>query len=398
MNPNWFRHRRVARVVATRCVSCAEVLREFLRREMRGAGWEGVQMARYGRPEDRIHRILDGTAVSRSLTRWSLAAILALGAPLAYMVAAVRATPPQQGAAAGAAQKPLAFDVESVKPATVPDGVTINGDSMMASRGVDIQRFRNTGGPGTTDPGRIHYPLISLQALLHRAYDSYFEIKAPEWLDTQVVQVDATMPPDTTKEQFREMLGNLITDRFQLKSHVEAKEIGGYSLVVAKNGPKIKESADAPASQAPNGAAPAPGPRSRARGPDGFPIPPAGPTFMFSAVENQRAKILSRQQGIDKLVDALGTLLKTRVTNETELKAKYDYTLTYAGGFGRDGPYAQLAPSADGGAVPADASAPEPLPDIFSALQSQLGLKLESKKVSVQVLVIDHMEKTPIGN
>ncbi len=101
--PGWFRHQRIARVATVRTpgqVSWAEIVREFLRREMRGAGWEGVQMARYGRPEDRIHRILDRTAHSRGLTRWGLAAVVALGAPLAYAVAAVQATPSQQGAIA----------------------------------------------------------------------------------------------------------------------------------------------------------------------------------------------------------------------------------------------------------------------------------------------------------
>lgn len=73
--------------------------------------------------------------------------------------------------------------------------------------------------------------------------------------------------------------------------------------------------------------------------------------------------------------------MKTIVTDETGLPAKYDYILTYA---------------TEGTAPPSQAL--EPLPDIFGALQSQLGLKLEKKSVPVQVFVVDHMEKTPSGN
>jgi membrane fusion protein, multidrug efflux system len=66
----------------------AEVLLEFMQRGGRYATWAGVPMARYGRPDKRIHRILEGKALSRGVTRWSLAGILVLGAPLAYLVAA----------------------------------------------------------------------------------------------------------------------------------------------------------------------------------------------------------------------------------------------------------------------------------------------------------------------
>lgn len=171
-------------------------------------------------------------------------------------------------------KKPLSFDAASVKPAMVPGGVTVSGTSITSSRREDFLRLRSTGGPGTNDPGRIHYPLVSLKGLLTRAYDSYFEIKGPGFLDTEVVQVDATMPPDTTKEQFREMLGNLIIDRFKLKYHVETKDVAGYSLVVAKGGVKIKESVESPIPQERTDDPQPSGPRPHVLGPDGFPIPP----------------------------------------------------------------------------------------------------------------------------
>jgi len=97
---SWFLHKRIVRVAEEASDDAAltvtrdrpfyaEVLLEFMQRRGRGATWVGVPMARYGRPDQRIHRILDGTALSRGVTRWSLAGILVLGAPLAYLVAAV---------------------------------------------------------------------------------------------------------------------------------------------------------------------------------------------------------------------------------------------------------------------------------------------------------------------
>jgi uncharacterized protein (TIGR03435 family) len=287
-------------------------------------------------------------------------------------------------------KKPLTFEAASVKPAVVPGGVTISGNSMTASRREDFQRLRNTGGPGTNDPGRIHYPLVSLKGLLTRAFVSYFEIKGPGFLDNEVVQVDATMPPNTTKEQFQEMLANLIIDRFKLKYHVETKEVSGYSLVVAKGGVKIKESVESPAPQERTDDPQPPGPRPRVMGPDGFPIPPAGPTFMLASSGGGRMRVFSRQQAIEPLVRNIESMLQCRIADDTGLKAKYDYTLTFTGGFGPSGPVAS----------PLEAAVSEPsgLPDIFSALQSQLGLKLEPKKVPVEIFVVDHMEKAPAEN
>ena len=79
---SWFLHRRIVRVaeeasddaavaVTRDRASYAEVLLDFMQRGVRGASWQGVPMARYGRPDERIHRILDGTALSRGVTRWS---------------------------------------------------------------------------------------------------------------------------------------------------------------------------------------------------------------------------------------------------------------------------------------------------------------------------------------
>jgi uncharacterized protein (TIGR03435 family) len=355
--------------------SYAETLLEFMQRSVRRTSWQGVPMARYQRPERRIDRILEATTLSRGVTRWTIAAIVVLGLPLAYVVAA--------------AQERLTFEAASVKP-TPPPGVSINGGAIRMSRNdsVDPARYRNTGGPGTTDPGRIHYPLISLSNLVSRAYQGdYFEIKTPDWADTDIVSVDATMPADTTKEQFQKMLQNLLIDRFALKTHVETKELAGYILTVAKEGPKFHESQ--PDNEPP-------GPNLHQTGADGWPVPPAHMKgIAFQGMPGERARLLGPHATMEELAKMLGPMVDSRVEDRTGLKAAYNITLTFAGHLG--GPHGitalQQAP-----APSADPAAPEPLPDIFSALQSQLGLKLEKQKISVDVLVVDHMEKTPTGN
>jgi beta-lactamase regulating signal transducer with metallopeptidase domain len=175
---SWFLDRQIVRlaeqasddaaVAAIRDrASYAEVLLEFMQRGVRRANWQdswqGVPMARYGQPEQRIHRILDATTLSRGATRWSIAAILALGLPLAYVIAAARPGTPEvqaqatpQKEAAPSASEQLAFDAASIKPANpnLPDGHIVVGMQ------------QPTGGPGTGDPGRIRYPIICLKLLV----------------------------------------------------------------------------------------------------------------------------------------------------------------------------------------------------------------------------------------
>jgi len=296
----------------------------------------------------------------------------ALGFATLWITVAVAQPPPQER---------LSFDVASVKPASIPSGVSLMEDGRIAvSRGGGVQIPSNTGGPGTDDPNRIHYPLISLKQLLRRAWDSYYEIDGPGWLDSQAVTVDATMPPDTSKAQFQEMLRNLITERFALRYHAGRKNITAYALAIAGNGPKIKVSEDQSEAEY---ARPA---RPTGRDKDGFPVlPPVSGKLWVSFGAGDRSRIIAQQVTMQVLAEKLGSQLKSVVTDATGLTAKYDFTLTYS----------SLEPAPP----PANPSEErEPVSDIFAALQSQLGLRLERKPTSVEVFIIDHMERTPTKN
>src|SRR5579872_2837689 len=126
-----------------------------------------------------------------------------------------------------APQKPLAFDAASVKPSNQAGG----------SFG------RTMGGPGTTDPGRIHYANMSLKSLLLIAYEvNDFQIEGPGWIDTDRFDIDATLHAGATRVQFREMLRDLLVERFQITLHREKKAAPAYTLVVDRNGPRITRS------------------------------------------------------------------------------------------------------------------------------------------------------------
>jgi len=139
---SWFLHQRIVRVaeeasddaaltVTQDRASYAEVLLDFMQRGVRSANGLGVPMARYGRADQRIQRILDETALSRGVTRWSVAGILVLGSPLTYVVATAHPQSAAQAQTAAAlappiqatTEKPLAFDEPSVKPPMAPQTI-----------------------------------------------------------------------------------------------------------------------------------------------------------------------------------------------------------------------------------------------------------------------------------
>jgi uncharacterized protein (TIGR03435 family) len=254
---------------------------------------------------------------------FSREAVLAVGGVAALAMVILSA--PLVRAQSSAGQKRLAFDAASVKPVSVPAGVTVEDGKVGIRKGSGIQIQPNTGGPGTNDPSRIHYPLITLKQLLWRAWDSYYEIEGPGWLDSQAVAVDATMPPDTTKAQFQEMLRNLITEQFGLRRHAGKKEITGYAMVVGGSGPKVKVSADQGEAA---WARPAPPTRS---GPDGFPVfSPVPGKMMTTERVGDRSRIIAQQITMEALAKTLGSELRTTIADATGLTAKYDFTLTYA--------------------------------------------------------------------
>ena len=203
----------------------------------------------------------------------------------------------------------------------------------------------------------------------------------------------AKVPEGTTRDQFRQMQLNLLIDRFGLKFHREKREVEGYELVVAKDGPKFKESEPEPPKEA--DAAPEavgqPKPRMKI-GPDGLPIMPAGSNMVWESDGHARGQwsSMSMEEFAARL-SARGLAGIKPVIDCTGLKKKYDLKLEWTPDRSNMGSTASTGESSLTAALPSG-------PDIFTALQHQLGLKLQPKKVTVEMLIIDHIEKMPSEN
>ena len=190
-------------------------------------------------------------------------------------------------------------------------------------------------------------------------------IGEPSWSTTDgfdiEAKVDAADLPTLAKitfEQRRTMFQQILVERFKLVVHHEMRELPVYELTIAKNGSKLKESApDDPASATP-----------RRKG------------MMFG-----RGKVTATDGSLSMLIPPLSRQLGRVIVDKTGLTGNYDFTLEWT-------PESAAPPPATGslsGAAPPDQSGP----DIFTAIQEQLGLKLVSAKGPVDVIVIDHIEK-----
>jgi uncharacterized protein (TIGR03435 family) len=276
----------------------------------------------------------------------------------------------------------LTFEVASIKPAAPQAIARLQGS-------VD-------GGPGTPAPGRIRLTDMPLRVLIMRAYDvQSFQVSGPSWMDSQRFDVIAKVPTGASKEDAQIMLQNLLADRFRLKLHKESKEAPIYELVVAKGGIKIKEAAQTAAAPAEGAGGPLPG--LPPRGKDGFLRTPHG-QLGIQATVNGRMRMQGNAVTIARLTDTLNMALGRPVVDKTGLTGVYDVTLDFSPesmGPGPKGP----GPGAGGG-NPAEAphDSNDSGPTIFTALQEQLGLKLESRKGPVNLLVVDSVEKMPTKN
>jgi uncharacterized protein (TIGR03435 family) len=166
----------------------------------------------------------------------------------------------------------------------------------------------------------------------------------------------------------------LLIDRFGLKYHWEKKEMQTYDLVIAKSGSKLKQSAEASPAEA--NATQTSGIRRLELGKDRLPILRPGQPSIVSSFTRSRLRAI--QEPMDHFVTLLASQINRPVTDLTALEGKYDIELAWV----REE------------AVERDPDGPT----LFAALQQQLGLKLEPKRGTVDILVIDKIAKTPTEN
>ncbi|HEY1304429.1 MAG TPA: TIGR03435 family protein [Vicinamibacterales bacterium] len=252
------------------------------------------------------------------------------------------------------------YDVVSIKPAP-PNATSMNVATL----------------PG----GRFVMSNGDARMLIQMAYPSRTNelVGAPAWVRTERFDVAATSSIATpTEEQRTLMMRALMTDRFKLAAHYEPKEIDAFALMLAREdgrlGPQIHRAEfDCEAISAARARGEQPPPPTRADGSPGCGSRGRPGVLTFGGT--------SMAVFAGSLSSAAGRL----VVDKTGLTGRYDVTLEYAARTSRDAP---------AGAAPPPS---EDRPDIATALREQLGFKLAPERMTVQIVVIDHIEH-PTGN
>jgi uncharacterized protein (TIGR03435 family) len=289
------------------------------------------------------------------------------------------------------------FEVASVKVAAPPPAM-----------GPGMGPVRIMRGCGKPDPAMVRCTNTPLKQLIVRAYGvKNYQVEGPGWIDSDGFDVMAKVPEGVPADKVPAMLQAMLAERFGLKIHKETRTLPAFELTVAKSGPKLKETDVAklpgfpePGSNAPP---PPPPPRGPGNGPPALSNMPAGAIMMMMSPTG--ARMLRGNMTMDQLVNSLTSSLSRPVFDKTDLKATYEIELSYLGdendSVGRM--MASLPPPPDGGgagrggdgAHQADANVPTAT--LAQALQA-LGLKLEAKKLPIDMIVVDGANKVPTEN
>ncbi|HMD71035.1 MAG TPA: TIGR03435 family protein [Bryobacteraceae bacterium] len=299
------------------------------------------------------------------------------------------------------------FEAASVKPAE-----PLNVGSMMAGGRVQVRM-----GCSFPDPGRFTCFGMPLRALLVAAYElKNYQFSGPAWMDSERFDIVAKVPAGATREQVDRMTQRLLLDRFQMAVHRETRELPMFALVVGRNGHKLRAPAEggqeSPIDQVLAGRGAPPPPPPGGSGQVNVMMVSSGSGAkggVMMTMRNGLNEIAGRKATLASLAGILSTQVNRPVVDETGLTGEYDFTFDFAADEtvrpgGASGAVIMTVPGpppspGGGGAAPgAETRDPASAPSIFSAIQNQLGLKLEPKKGPVEMLVVDKAGKVPVAN
>jgi uncharacterized protein (TIGR03435 family) len=210
----------------------------------------------------------------------------------------------------------------------------------------------NSSGPSASqfpflNQGRLTAKNSPVRWILEAAWDlSPPQITGPDWIDNDRYDMEGRTPEGVPDTEIKSMLQALLKDRFKLEAHIEMREMPVYNLVVAKGGPKIK------------------------------PFDPEHPGQQPARVPG--ASMLVGGFEVPRIAKALAGTAGRPVIDKTGLQGRYFFAIQYS----------QLGTNTE----------TDGAPDLFGAVQQQLGLKLEPAKAQVEILVVDHLERTPTEN
>ena len=200
------------------------------------------------------------------------------------------------------------------------------------------QESGRTSSRISVDNGRLKYSNVTMADAIEQAYGvQRNQITGPDWLDSDRFDIAATIAPGE-RQHVPGMMQALLADRFHLAIHRETKDLPVYRLTVMKGGPKF------------------------------------GPSEETGLTRNrgQYKSHVEMKGSMPRFADYLSTEVGRTVIDETGLKGSFDMTLDWTSD-----------------------DAPDNV-SMFTALQEQLGLKLESGRGPVEVVVVDHADRTPV--
>lgn len=237
-----------------------------------------------------------------------------------------------------AASKP-AFDVVSVKRVVDPDG-----------------RSGAMGG----DPGRIQFKGTTLMYLILSSYDlKPYQVQGPGLLSGERYDIDAVMPPETSREQLRLMFQNMLADRFKLKFHRVKKTFQTLDLAKTSKPPTLHTQAH---------------------------------TGDPSIWQMGNGRFVAKSVPMGVFANLLTQLLGQPVFDTTGIQGSFDLNLTWVPEHPED-----TQPVNGGSGHPIDETI-VPASSVIDAMREQMGLALKARKALIEVLVVDSVARTPTEN
>jgi uncharacterized protein (TIGR03435 family) len=205
------------------------------------------------------------------------------------------------------------------------------------------------------NPGGIIYSRVRLHDVVEAAYGVMsYQVSGPAWLESDAFDINGRAEGTHSREELMQMLQTLLADRFKLALHREQKELPVYTLLVGKNGPKLRAAEeDGEVSMGPAA---------------------GGIGFQRITMTDFASRFLSRLPPIGR-----------PVIDKTGLPGRYDFTLS-------------LAPRADAKPDDMKRAALEEGFSLFAYALDQIGLRLEAQRAVIDLLVIDHIERVPTEN
>jgi uncharacterized protein (TIGR03435 family) len=201
-------------------------------------------------------------------------------------------------------------------------------------------------------PGAVTLRSQSLAAIVRWAYDiNEIELSGPGWINETFFDVSAKAAAPAKEAELRVMMRTLLADRFHLESHRQSKELSALILTVGKTGHKLKEVQEE-----------------------------GSPSF-----QTGKLNLTGRGATVAQLTKFLSHELRQPVVDQTGLAGRYDYFLDI-NKYVTEEMRNQPGPPAEAPTI------------IAQALQSQLGLRVDAKKATIEILVVDKLEKTPTDN